>query len=150
VVAYISSLTGGLLRRQRKKLHSQNLDLNTKTAALEKMQKKLTNSHEELERKVLKRTAALRETNEKLRQEITERKQVEEVLKINEEKYRALFENVNELVFTLDKEMTVTSVTPSVERLFGYKPEEITGKNITALNSIEEYLVWLYLQFYGR
>jgi PAS domain S-box-containing protein len=133
VVAFISSLTGGLLRRQRKKLRRQNLDLIDKTAALEKMQKRLSNSHEELEKRVLKRTAALREINEKLRQEISERKQVEQSLKINEEKYRALFENVNELVYTLDTEMRVTSVTPSVERLFGYTPEEITGKNITEL-----------------
>jgi PAS domain S-box-containing protein len=133
VVAYISSLTGSLLRRQRKKLSRQNLDLNAKTASLEKMQKKLTSSHEELERKVLKRTTALKNINEKLRQEITERKQAEQSLKINEEKYRNLFENVHELVFTLDKEMTVTSVTPSVERLLGYTPEELTGKNITEL-----------------
>jgi PAS domain S-box-containing protein len=133
VVAYISSLTGSLLRRQRKKLHKQNADLISKTEALEKMQKKLKSSHENLESKVLKRTAALREINETLRQEIIERKQAEAFLKVNEEKYRILFENVNELVFTLDKEMTVTSVTPSVKRLFGYTPEELTGLKITEL-----------------
>ena len=130
VVAYISSLTGGILRRQRTRLRKQNLDLTAKTAELEKMQTRLKSSHEELERRVLDRTAALREINEKLRQEITERRQVEEFLKINEEKYRLLFENVNDVVYTLDKELTVTSVTPSVERHLGYKPEELTGKSM--------------------
>ncbi len=134
VVAYISSLTGGILRRQRTKLHKQNLDLISKTAELEKIQKSLKSSHEELERRVLERTSALREINEKLRQEIMERKQVEESLKINEEKYGMIFMNVSDVVYTLDKDLTLTSITPSVEGLMGYKPEELTGRSMMEPN----------------
>ncbi|TAL37472.1 MAG: PAS domain S-box protein [Spirochaetes bacterium] len=49
----------------------------------------------------------------------------------SEEKYRALVENVNEVIYTLDREGYFTYVSPVVERLSGFKSEEIIGKNFT-------------------
>ena len=90
VVAYVVALTEGILRKNRTKLHKQNLDLTAKSAELQKIQKNLKISHKVLENKVLERTSALNETNKKLRQEITDRiKNEEEKEKLKAQLQRA-------------------------------------------------------------
>lgn len=56
--------------------------------------------------------------------EIAERKRVEEGLKLSEEKYRFLAEKMADIVWTLDLDFRTTYVSPSVERVLGFTPEE--------------------------
>ncbi|MDD5168974.1 MAG: PAS domain S-box protein [Syntrophales bacterium] len=72
---------------------------------------------------------ALRETAAR-----KERLHALEMLQKSEEEYRNLFDNVDDVIFSLDLDWRVLSVTPSVERVMGYKPEEVTGKSVQALN----------------
>jgi len=58
---------------------------------------------------------------------ITERKRAEESLKESEERYRALFENSTEGVFTVDLAGNYTSVNKAMEELTGYSREELIG-----------------------
>ena len=51
----------------------------------------------------------------------------EEALKLSREQYRALVENVNDVIFTLDLQGTFTFVSPAIERLFGYTSAEVEG-----------------------
>ena len=58
----------------------------------------------------------------------------EEMLRISEEKYRLIFENVFDVIFLFDREFKVLDMSPSIERHLGYKPEEIIGKHFPDLN----------------
>ncbi len=52
-------------------------------------------------------------------------------LRESEEKYRALVENINEVIITTDTEGRFTYVSPVLERVSGYRPEELLGKNFS-------------------
>jgi PAS domain S-box-containing protein len=61
--------------------------------------------------------------------DITERKQMEDTLRRKEEHFRSLIENALDTITILDKDGTIIYESPSTERVLGYKPEELTGKN---------------------
>jgi PAS domain S-box-containing protein len=62
--------------------------------------------------------------------DITERKRINYELKKSEEKFREIYENTNDVVFTMDFDGNVTSINPVVEKLIGYKFENLTDYNI--------------------
>jgi PAS domain S-box-containing protein/putative nucleotidyltransferase with HDIG domain len=57
-----------------------------------------------------------------------------EALRESEEKYRLHFENVTDVIFSIDRELRLLDITPSVEKVLGYRPEELIGKPIGELN----------------
>lgn len=59
-----------------------------------------------------------------------------EKLRITEEQYRLCFENVRDIILTIDKQGTITSITPSLEKTIGYKVEDFIGRNFTCLEKI--------------
>ncbi len=57
------------------------------------------------------------------------------------EKYQIHFSLANDVIYTTDETFVVQSVSPSVERALGYKPEELVGRSFAELNIITpEYL----------
>ena len=61
--------------------------------------------------------------------DISERKELEKLLHDEKEKYKLLAENMSDVVWTMDAEtMTITYISPSIEKLTGYTSEEIMLK----------------------
>jgi PAS domain S-box-containing protein len=61
-------------------------------------------------------------------QDISEIKSLEKALKISEEKYQILIDNLDEIIFITDPGGILTFVSPGVTQSFGYAPEEVIGK----------------------
>src|SRR5215204_2961748 len=62
-------------------------------------------------------------------QDVTERKKVEKVIKESEERFRSLVQNTSDIITILEADGTVRYISPAVERVMGYKPEEQIGTN---------------------
>jgi len=76
-----------------------------------------------------------------LQQREAERERAERLLRGNEEKYRLHFENVSDVIYSIDPEFKVLSISPSVEKVLGYRPEELIGRPFAELNVLApEYL----------
>ncbi len=63
--------------------------------------------------------------------DITERKKAEEVLRKSEDKYRAIFESLQDVYYRADIKGQITIISPSVSTQAGYDPEDIIGHKVT-------------------
>ena len=61
--------------------------------------------------------------------DISERKQADLALRQSEERVRALLERVEDLVCILEADGTIRFASASFERILGYAPEELIGRN---------------------
>ncbi|HEY3053629.1 MAG TPA: PAS domain S-box protein [Thermoanaerobaculia bacterium] len=80
-------------------------------------ERKITES--QLETRVQERTRELSDT--------------ERALRTSEERYRSVFDQANDLIFTLSPEGLMTSLNPAFERILGWSRSEWTGKPFMAL-----------------
>lgn len=56
-----------------------------------------------------------------------------EALRKSEEKYRQAFSSTSDVIFMVDYDLRITSITPSVEKILGYSPEEMTNRRVDEL-----------------
>ena len=65
--------------------------------------------------------------------DITERKRMEEELRRSEARYRLMADNIRDLIWTMDLKMNLTYVSPSMQTMYGYSPEEARGSRFEKL-----------------
>ncbi|MBV8151376.1 MAG: PAS domain S-box protein, partial [Candidatus Eremiobacteraeota bacterium] len=62
-------------------------------------------------------------------EDITERKRAEKAARESARRFRALIEHAYDAVLLVDRNCTVLYASPSVERVLGYAPEELVGRD---------------------
>ncbi|MGC9943460.1 MAG: PAS domain S-box protein [Verrucomicrobiota bacterium] len=62
--------------------------------------------------------------------DITERKQAQETLRRSEEKFRKIFENVQDVFYQTDNQGIIIEISPSIERYSGYHREDLIGQPV--------------------
>jgi len=114
VAAYVSHYIGNVLKNNRKKLRSLNL---------------------ELENQVLERTNHLKELNLSLIEEVKARKKSIIALKNSENRYRSLVETMQEGLVEVDANWVMTFVNGRFAGMLGYRNNQLIGRKIYAFVS---------------
>ncbi len=73
--------------------------------------------------------------------DITERRQSQQSVEESEKRYRLLAENVSDIIWTMDMEMRLTYISPSVNRVRGYSVEEALAAPVEDVFTAESALV---------
>jgi two-component system, cell cycle sensor histidine kinase and response regulator CckA len=69
--------------------------------------------------------------------DVTEQKKAMKALQKSEERHRIYFENISDVIFSIDPDFRIINISPSVERILGYKPDKMIGKPIQDLNVLD-------------
>lgn len=70
--------------------------------------------------------------------DVTANKMAEEVLQNSERKFRTLIENNGDVISMSDADRKIIYASPSIERVLGYKPEELIGVDSSTLMHPDE------------
>lgn len=97
---------------------------------LKKIQLALESARQELENRVAERTAELETAVNALRDEITERQQIEDSLRKSEEEHRAVLDASPNCIIAYDRDGKSIYVNPAFTRIFGWTQDEVIGRRI--------------------
>jgi PAS domain S-box-containing protein len=83
---------------------------------------------------LIQELVSLRKRIAELEQSELEHKRAEKTLHEAERQQRLIYEYLSDVIFTLDCDLRVTSVSTSVERHLGYRTEELVGRQFNDIN----------------
>lgn len=115
------------LMREKATVEALNEDLKAEIDRRAVMEANLTQTHDELGSRVEERTAELKAANEKLRQEITERRNAEDALRESEEHHRLLTQNSLTGIFIFQDGVLIY-VNERLAEMGGYSIDDLLGK----------------------
>lgn len=70
---------------------------------------------------------------------VTARKQAEDERRESETKYKELVDDINDVIYAEDENGIITFISPAIERVAGYAPEEVTGRQASEFIHPEDY-----------
>ena len=94
----------------------------------EQAEKNLREAHDELERRVARRTAELEASNQALLREMHERNLVQESLAVTESRLSAIFETARDCIFIKDESLRYILVNPHMANLLGVQENGVVGR----------------------
>jgi two-component system sensor kinase FixL len=138
VVAATENIAAGDLRarvalRGRDELATIGNAVDDMADQLESARRRLQGAHDELEQRVVQRTAELAQINQELQREIEVRHQAENELRRDEAWLRSLIRTSQDGIVSMDGQGRITLFNPAAERMFGWTAEEIVGKKVNLL-----------------
>lgn len=136
--------TGFVVKEDLERMMSQHrLRRNDSRRALKSYEFRLINKHGEI-RNILLNIDMIPGTMQNVASllDITEHNRVDTALRESEEKYRLNFEHASDVIYTIDNDFMITSISQSVKTILGFEPDEIAGRTMEALTNIiaPEYL----------
>lgn len=93
----------------------------------------LHEAHQELELRVEERTRELKEAKENLEREFLEHKIADEALEETELRFESVTDTANEAIVAADHLDKIVSWNRGAQKIFGYKEEEVIGKDLTII-----------------
>jgi PAS domain S-box-containing protein len=102
-------------------------------------EQELRRAYDELDKRVLQRTAELEKATAELQARISLHEHAENELRQSEERFRLLVEGVSDYaIFMLDPEGVVVSWNAGAERIYGFTAEEAIGSSFSHFHVSEE------------
>ncbi len=83
-----------------------------------------------LEARLEQKTKELSDASESFRKQINDRIQTEKALRKSEEKYRQIFESIQDIYVETSLDGTILEISPSVEKIFQYKRTDLLGTSL--------------------
>jgi PAS domain S-box-containing protein len=96
-------------------------------------QVELEEYRERFEELVRERAEEMRQANALLMREAAERRQAEAATRATERRFQALVEGSSDVILIVDEGECIAYASPSIQRLLGYRPEDIAGKSVMSL-----------------
>ncbi|HEV7893078.1 MAG TPA: PAS domain S-box protein [Pyrinomonadaceae bacterium] len=121
------------VEERTKELGAANAELQQEIAVRQRAEASLLKAHAELERRVSARTFELARANEYLLSEVGERRRAEDALRKSEDMLLGIFEHAPDTIVVIDRRGRIERVNARVELMFGYKSEELLGRQVEEL-----------------
>ncbi len=83
--------------------------------------------YQDVVNRINRKNREIKKINEKLENEVEERKRVESELKKNKKYFQSLIQNSQDIITLLDYDGIITFVSPLIKEVTGFEPEEIEG-----------------------
>jgi PAS domain S-box-containing protein len=119
--------------RQNETIEAMNRRLAHEISERRRAEARLQTLLDEMESRVADRTRDLESANQRLRQEIRDRERTEAALRESEERYRTIYDNIQDIFFTTSLDGVITEVSPSLERLTRYTSGDLLGQSVLTL-----------------
>ncbi len=105
-------------------------DADVAMVRLKEVEEALQAAQEDLERRVVERTAELARVNKELCDTIEAQEQTRRRLEDSEREYRELVENASSIIMRRDADGRITFFNEYAQKFFGYSEQEILGRNM--------------------